>query len=323
MTEDDALITMKAMSDHSRLGILRTLKGGPLAVEQIAEALALAPSTASFHLKKLAAAGLVASRRDQYYTVYSLAPGALARTLDEIVGDDAADRPARREREDRDRRRALATFFAGGRLLKMPAQKRKRTFVLERFAALFDEDRPYPEREVDELIRPVYPDYCLVRRLLVDEGYLSRADQVYTRTHPARADDRRAPGMDSRKGTTVDERKRALRQQYKLEGRTAGVFRVRNLVTGAVFLGSALDINGPLNRIRFQLEHGSYRDRTLQADFDRYGGEAFAFEIVARVEPAGRTPAEIERELEKEEAAWAATLDPANTYNTSERLRFP
>ncbi|MHB1344767.1 MAG: GIY-YIG nuclease family protein [Thermoleophilia bacterium] len=42
----------------------------------------------------------------------------------------------------------------------------------------------------------------------------------------------------------MDERKRLLKQHYTLEGRTPGIFRVRNLVTGKVFLGSAIDLNG-------------------------------------------------------------------------------
>lgn len=44
----------------------------PKYVEIIAERLELAPSTVSFHLKKLEEAGLVKKSKDQYYTVYAL-----------------------------------------------------------------------------------------------------------------------------------------------------------------------------------------------------------------------------------------------------------
>ncbi len=313
MNIETSLLVAKALGDRSRLLILQTLRHGPLPVEEIAATLELAPSTVSFHLKKLTAAELVDSRRDQYYTLYSLVPEALDHTLDELVHSavERVRRPA--DREERDRSRVLATFFSEGRLLKMPAQKRKRAFVLEQFATLFDEDHTYSEPEVNELITPFFPDYCLIRRLLIEEGHLSRTGQVYERT-PRRLGGER---------TDVDERKRLLKQQYKLEGRTPGIFRVRNLVTGKVFLGSAIDLNGPLNRIRFQLEHGSYRDRALQADYDRLGAGAFAFEILDKVEADGRSRDELEGELEKLETTWALTLDPENTYNTSERLRFP
>ncbi|MHB8869680.1 MAG: metalloregulator ArsR/SmtB family transcription factor [Thermoleophilia bacterium] len=313
MNIETSLLVAKALADRSRLLILQTLRHGPLPVEEIAATLELAPSTASFHLKKLTVAGLVVSRRDQYYTLYSLVPEALARTLDELVDSEAESLRQPADRAVGDSRRVLATFFSEGRLLKMPAQKRKRAFVLERFAALFDENRTYSEPEVNELITPFFPDYCLIRRLLIDEGHLTRTGPVYERT----------PLRESGERTDMDEQKRLLKQRYKLEGRTPGIFRVRNLVTGKVFLGSAIDLNGPLNRIRFQLEHGSYRDRALQADYDRLGAEAFAFEILDKVEAGGRPPDELEGELEKLETTWASTLDPENTYNTSERLRFP
>ncbi len=313
MTIETSLLVAKALGDRSRLLILQTLRHGSLPVEEIAATLELAPSTVSFHLKKLTAAELVESRRDQYYTLYSLVPQALDHTLDELVRSAVEGLRHPADREDRDRRRVLATFFSEGRLVKMPAQKRKRAFVLEQFAALFDEDRTYSELEVNDLITPFFPDYCLIRRLLIEEGHLSRTGQVYDRT----------PLRESGERTDVDERKRLLKQQYKSEGRTPGIFGVRNLVTGKVFLGSAIDLNGPLNRIRFQLEHGSYRDRALQADYDQLGAEAFAFEILEKVETDGRSPDELQVELEKLETTWALTLDPENTYNTSERLRFP
>lgn len=313
MDIETSLSIAKALSDRSRLLILQTLRQGPLPVEEIADALGLAPSTVSFHLKKLAAAGLATSRRDQYYVLYSVAPDSLALTLDRLVDSAAEGLAQPGDKEERDRRRVLANFFSEGRLVKMPAQKRKRSFVLERFAALFDYGRAYDESAVNELTTPLFGDYCLVRRLLIEEGYLSRSGQVYERTHPHKTEE----------GTEVDERKRLLKQQYLLEGRPVGIFQVRNLVTGKVFLGSALDLNGPLNRIRFQLEHGSYRNPELQADYTALGRDAFAFEILAQVEPDGRSRDELERKLEELEAAWSPTLDPENTYNTSERLRFP
>lgn len=343
---ESSLSVAKALADRSRLLILHVLRDKPLAVEEIAAALDLAPSTVSFHLKKLSAAGLTAGRRDQYYTVYSLVPGVLSLTLGQLVDTtpDGLAPPA--DREAGDRRRVLAAFFSEGRLLKMPAQKRKRSHVLEMFAALFHEGLAYDETEVNELITPVFGDYCLVRRLLVDEGYLTRAGHVYRRAdkpcaeaaeplpspEPA-TEPRSLPISASEPATPPDgprlerksmhERKKLLRQQYKLEGRTPGLFRVRNLETGKVFLGSALDLNGPLNRIRFQLEHGSHRNAELQADYTRLGAQGFAFEIVDKVEPGGRSREELDRELQELEAAWGPTLDPENTYNAGERLRFP
>lgn len=236
--------------------------------------------------------------------------------------DDAgpAERTARLEKE---RREVIDTFLSGDRLTRMPAQKRKRSVVLEYFACLFEPGRTYEEPEVNDLITPLFPDYCLVRRLLIDEGYLVRADQVYRRTDRACSRPAGARRYTITERRDMDDTKKALKRRYKLEGRPAGIFRVRNDVTGKVFVGSSLDLNSPLNRIEFELQHGISRNRELQEDYGRYGRKSFTFEIVEVLDPAGDPAFTVERRLEELEQAYAANLDRTNSYNTKERLRFP
>ena len=72
MTQENALKIFKSLSDMSRLRIVQSLTKGEMYTELLAERLGLTPSTVSFHMKKLEDAGLVVSRKEQYYTVYSL-----------------------------------------------------------------------------------------------------------------------------------------------------------------------------------------------------------------------------------------------------------
>ena len=69
MTQENALKIFKSLSDMSRLRIIQSLTGGEMYTELLAERLGLTPSTISFHMKKLEEAGLVVSRKEQYYTV--------------------------------------------------------------------------------------------------------------------------------------------------------------------------------------------------------------------------------------------------------------
>lgn len=65
---------LAALAHESRLAIYRRLvQRGPdgIAAGELAEALAIAPPTLSFHLAHLARAGLVASRREGRSIVYS------------------------------------------------------------------------------------------------------------------------------------------------------------------------------------------------------------------------------------------------------------
>jgi len=62
----------KALADLQRLRILMMLAPGELCVCQIAEVMALAPSTISKHLSILSAADLVVSRKDGRWAYYRL-----------------------------------------------------------------------------------------------------------------------------------------------------------------------------------------------------------------------------------------------------------
>ncbi len=65
--------TMKALSDPSRVKILKMLEGGEMCVCELREALGLAQPTVSKHLKVLEEAGLVASRKEGLWVNYRLA----------------------------------------------------------------------------------------------------------------------------------------------------------------------------------------------------------------------------------------------------------
>jgi len=311
MELDDSLAIAKALGDRSRLLILNALRSGPLCVEDIAARLDLASSTVSFHLKKLAAAGLATIERDQYYSVYSLASRAPDVTLGELISFRNTEETRQARRAADEIRRVLDTFFRGDRLTRMPAQKKKRDIVLGRFASLFAPGKTYPERQVDEAILPLFEDYCLVRRLLVDEGYFTREKGRYMRTEKEVAGE-----------VEGKERQKHLRREYKNADKVAGVFRIRNRATGRVFLGSALNLHGPLNRIEFELRLGSFRNRQLQEDFDRCGREAFDFAVLEVVEPQDEPGFHVERGLETLERIYAEGLDRSNTYNTEEDIRF-
>ncbi len=69
-----AVTSLAALAQETRLSVYRALiEAGPegLAAGRIAEHLSVAPATLSFHLKELLHAGLVASRQDGRYVIYS------------------------------------------------------------------------------------------------------------------------------------------------------------------------------------------------------------------------------------------------------------
>ncbi|MBA2270390.1 MAG: winged helix-turn-helix transcriptional regulator [Chthoniobacterales bacterium] len=65
---------MKALSEGDRLKIVETLLEGPRSVGDVAEELGLPLQNVSHHLRCLAAAGLLDSRRDGKFIYYTLNP---------------------------------------------------------------------------------------------------------------------------------------------------------------------------------------------------------------------------------------------------------
>lgn len=76
----------------------------------------------------------------------------------------------------------LDRFFEGSRLKEIPASRSKRIIVLERLAQEFEPGVRYGERQVNLILQMIHPDYAALRRYLVDDGFLTRADGVYWRT---------------------------------------------------------------------------------------------------------------------------------------------
>src|SRR5687768_17657009 len=75
-----------ALSDDTRLAIVKRLAGGERCVCDLQDLLDAAQSRLSYHLKTLKDAGLVSDRRDGRWVHYSLVPGALE-TLSSFIGD--------------------------------------------------------------------------------------------------------------------------------------------------------------------------------------------------------------------------------------------
>ncbi len=179
MTELEAVRLFKCLADKSRLQILKSLAAEDMYVERLAERLDLAPSTISFHLKKLADAGAVRSYRTQYYTMYSLCREIFDTRILDIICETSREAQLQTQREAEYRRRVIDAFFEYGRLKSIPAQQKKERIVLEEIARAFEPGRSYTEREVNLILADYHDDFCTLRRDMVAEGILSREQNYY------------------------------------------------------------------------------------------------------------------------------------------------
>jgi len=170
---------MKSLADTSRLRVLNSLMEKPHYVEELAHRLNLAPSTVSFHLKKLESAGLISEQKEQYYIIYRINENLLKLTLKELTNFENIEKFAQDERIHNYRKKVLRSFFRNKRLLKLPVQRKKRMIILDEYINKFKKGKKYSEEEVNEIIKQTFDDYCTIRRLLIEEKLMKREKQTY------------------------------------------------------------------------------------------------------------------------------------------------
>ncbi len=175
----------RALSDPRRIRILGLLGEHSMYGQELAEALNVSPPTVSHHLRALISAGLVRMQRENNYHYYDLDSEGIQRIAEgtqhiakSLFGGNSL--PPRSE----ERERVLATFFKDGRLTSIPAQYKKRRYVMERLAQAFEWGRLYEEKEVNAILKAFHEDYASLRRELIDERIMMRENGRYWLVRP-------------------------------------------------------------------------------------------------------------------------------------------
>jgi hypothetical protein len=171
----------KCLSDSSRLKIINSLMIEPMYVELLAERVGLSTSTVSFHLKKLEDANIVSSKKEQYYTIYTLNEEILSMNLRDLIIDSRKEEEILNEREEKYKKKIIDSFFKYGKLIEIPVQKKKRQIVLEKIVEAFEKDREYTEKEINLIIADFHDDFCTIRRDLIGFGLMERNNGIYKR----------------------------------------------------------------------------------------------------------------------------------------------
>lgn len=182
---DDLLRFLKAIADESRLKILGLIAERELSVKQQAERLGLREPTVSHHLARLVTAGLVTMRPDGNQHFYRLNPAALQAVSKNLRNTDQVKSWADDVEADAFDRKVLATFLQGGRLVEIPAARKKRQVVLRWLADRFEIGRQYSHREVNDIIKTYHDDSATLRRELIASRLMHREGDRYWRLESA------------------------------------------------------------------------------------------------------------------------------------------
>jgi hypothetical protein len=168
------------LAEPERLRVVAAMVLGARTLAQITEASGLPPKSVAAALHRLHTGGLIEDAPGGYILRTAL--------FKEAARAAAPSSPADKLHGYADPKveQLVRAFVRDGRLIGLPAQRSRRRIVLEHLVAVFEPGVRYREREVDALLRawtddgPV--DHVTVRRSLVDESLLDRADGEYWRS---------------------------------------------------------------------------------------------------------------------------------------------
>lgn len=181
MSDQEIIKLFKCLGDMTRLQILKSLLQEDMYVERLAERLGLTPATISFHLKKLMEVGAVVSRKEQYYTVYSICREVFQPSILSLLTGESDQADEQQLREEKYRQKVIDSFFRYGKLVSIPAQRKKKRICLEVIAQRFELAKPYDEAQVNEIILEFHEDYCTLRRDMISERIMEREGTTYIR----------------------------------------------------------------------------------------------------------------------------------------------
>ena len=102
--------------------------------------------------------------------------------------------------------------------------------------------------------------------------------------------------------------RRELVRAYKEKRTAAGVYAVRCLATGEVWVAGSRNIDAQQNGLWFGLKTGGCFNRPMQAAWTAHGEAAFAFEVLERIDDEDLTPLGRADLIKARERHWLAAL---------------
>lgn len=110
-----------------------------------------------------------------------------------------------------------------------------------------------------------------------------------------------------------------LKEEYKNLKIDMGVFQIRNLVNGKIFVGSSQDLKAFWNAQKWQLDFGMHRNAKLQADWKEFGAEQFSYEILGLIKQSDEAGVDYKKELKLLEKLYVEELQPFDDKGYNQR----
>lgn len=119
------------------------------------------------------------------------------------------------------------------------------------------------------------------------------------------------------------DRRKELKLQYKEIIHPMGVYQIKNVENGKVFVGSSMNLKGKANSYRSKLEFDSLHHKGLKEDIKAHGLNAFIFETLETIDPEEIPKEHWKEAVEDLEEIWLEKLQPYGErgYNKEKKQR--
>ena len=158
----------KAVGQPVRLHMLGLLAGRSYTVPELASAMDLKETAVAKHLRRLQAIDLVAQEAG---TTFRFRPKKLEQLSRDLF---------HHEKETRTER-VFRHYLDGQKVKALPENEEELQIILSWLVQKFEPETHYSEKRVNAILKRHNVDHAMVRRMLVDYGYMARERGIYWR----------------------------------------------------------------------------------------------------------------------------------------------
>lgn len=77
--------------------------------------------------------------------------------------------------------------------------------------------------------------------------------------------------------------KKELKEEFNLIKPKIGVFQIRNITNGKIYIEASVNLDKIFNRHRSELNFNGHRNAVLQKEWNEFGENNFVFEILSEI----------------------------------------
>lgn len=106
--------------------------------------------------------------------------------------------------------------------------------------------------------------------------------------------------------------KKELIEEYKNIKFKMGVFQIRNIVNGKIFIEGSSNLDKIWNRHYLELNFGNHRNTVLQKEWNEFGEQNFVYEILSEIKQEEDNRIDYSKEIKTLEQMFLEELQPYN-----------